>query len=364
MSEGKFWSYPMNENKLYSRDPFASFLIERLKLTPLKAFFLLLFITILLYALLSPREIFTTSAVLSWLWRLVLFPSLGGYYLWLYQLMPGLLADLDQKSTVDINPDDWALMSKTYQNFRWSYLAISISTLSVAFFITARLREQRWAESWLLELLKTFAVSFGSYMAVMTALILSINTWLIWKLLRPKTIHIEPLHSDGCGGLGVLTQYALKTAYVIATFGIIVGIIEHRFITRGMASELWVVHLTVPLYIGLSLVSFFGPLVTAHHKMLDAKRNLLDRISEQFQIDYQRLLKLNADSNTESLEKSINKIKQIDLIHERTRQFPVWPFNTQALRKYFLSLIAPLLPPVVGLLQQGIHLLLKQWGLI
>ncbi|MEM9161688.1 MAG: hypothetical protein AAGC54_01295, partial [Cyanobacteria bacterium P01_F01_bin.4] len=181
--------------------------------------------------------------------------------------MPRLLGDLDQKSIVNINPDDWDLMAKTYYQRRWSYLALGITALSVALFVIARLREQLWAASWLLELVKTFAVTFGTYMAAMTAIVLSINTWLIWKLLKPKDIHVEPLHADGCGGLGVLSQYALKTAYVITTFGIIVGMIEYRFIIRGLAIELWIVHLTIPLYLSLSLVSFFGPLITAHNKM-------------------------------------------------------------------------------------------------
>lgn len=202
------------------------------------------------------------------------------------------------------------------------------------------------------------------YMTTMTITILIVNAWLIHQILEPKELQVEPLHSDNCGGLRPLSDYSLKTAYLVTTFGVILSLVEYRLIIHGISDEFWFVHLSIPVYIILSLIAFFVPLLTAHSKMLNAKKSLLDQISRQFQSDYQTLIYSTLESDAELLGSTINKIKQLDEIYKRTNQFPVWSFDIQALRRYFLLLVTPLIPPLIALFQKLAELWFKQLGIL
>jgi hypothetical protein len=106
---------------------------------------------------------------------------------------------------------------------------------------------------------------------------------------------------------------------------------------------IWLVHFLVIIYLFLSFVIFFGPLLLVHKEMLEAKENLLKDISEQFQADYDNLNDLlKADSST--LSEQVEKFNQLDAIYSRTAKFPVWPFDIETLKKYCLSIAAPLIP--------------------
>lgn len=345
----------MQEKKFYRQDPVASFLIAQLRLTPLR-------ITLMISLVSTAYSIFDPpDSIVLWLWRALLNPSIAGYYLWASQSMSNLLLELEQKSSVDVTDNDWYLADRTYRNPFWKYFAMGFASFSGGLFL---LLYPYYGESisWL-ALLKTFGRMVGVYMIVITIAILIVNAWLLEKILEPKDLQIEPLHPDGCSGLRPLSQYSLKTAYLVATFGMILGLVEYRLILDGISDEFWFVHLSIPIYIVLSLTAFFVPLLTAHSKMLNAKNALLNTISRQFQKDYQSLIQLTRESDPELLSQQMKKVKQLDEIHQRTNQFAVWPFDMQSLRQYVLSLTAPLIPLIIALLQKSAELWLKRSGI-
>lgn len=345
--------------KFYRHDPAAHLLINWLKLNPLKIVLIMLFITAV-YSVINPPD-----STLFYVWRLLLYPSLAGYYLWASSSMFYLLTDLEQRSIINITEADWSLSLRIYRLSIWKYLSICLAIISGALFLFSRpnYRNSFLSLPWL-GLLKILGAMFGSYMAFMTTAILIINAWLIWAILRPKEIEVEPLHPDRCGGLKPLSRYSLKSAYLIATFGTIIGLIEYRLIIRGIIDEFWFIHLSIPIYIILSLAAFFVPLITAHLEMESTRNVLLKELSTQFQNDYKQLMVLALSSDTELLSKAKEKVKQLEEIYERTSKFPVWPFDIQSLRQYVLSLMAPLVPLLIAILQKLIEFWLKKWGVV
>jgi hypothetical protein len=316
---------------------------------------LIMLFIVAVYSTINPPD-FT----LFYVWRLLLYPSLAGYYLWASSSMFYLLMNLEQRSIVNITEADWSLALRIYRLSIWKYLSICLAIISGVLFLFSRPNYRNSFSSLpLLEILKTLGAVVGSYMAFITAAILIINAWLIWAILRPKEIEVEPLHPDRCGGLKPLSQYTLKSAYLIATFGTIIGLIEYRFVIRGIIDEFWLIHLSIPIYVILSLTAFFVPLITAHSEMESARNALLKKLSTQFQNDYKQLMVFALCSDDELLSKAKEKVKQLEEIYERTSKFPVWPFDVQSLRQYVLSLVAPLVPLLIAVLQKLIESWLK-----
>jgi len=346
----------MKQNKkIYRHDPLASFLLDKLRLNPIKVMLIISTVAATYCLLHSP------GSIVIWLWRVLFYPSIAGYYLWSSESMTYLLTALERKSVVMITEYDWNLVDKIYQNPLWKYLSISFASLSgILFLFMYSLYGETIA---LFSLLKTFGRMLGVYMTVMTIIVLIVNAWLIQRILESKELQIEPLHSDGCGGLGALSKYSLKTAYLVATFGVILGLVEYRLIIHGVSDELWFIHLSIPVYIILSLTAFFVPLLTAHSKMLSARNTLLDDISKQFQKDFNNLIQSTAETDTDLLSKRIEKVKQLNEIYERSKIFPIWPIDIQSLRRYTLSLTAPLIPPVIALSQKLVELWIKNSGI-
>jgi hypothetical protein len=152
-----------------------------------------------------------------------------------------------------------------------------------------------------------------------------------------------------------LKDYSLKTAYLAAVLGIMVGLIEYQFITQGVGRVYWFVHLIIPLHVALSMACFFGPLLAAHKSMKNAKEKILNEIAQQFQEDYLQI-HANQTKDAETFKKGTEKVKELRAFYTLTDEFPVWPFDVQTFRQYLLTVPTPLLPKLIGPL-------LKKWGI-
>ncbi|NJR65957.1 MAG: hypothetical protein HC772_12555 [Leptolyngbyaceae cyanobacterium CRU_2_3] len=204
------------------------------------------------------------------------------------------------------------------------------------------------------------------YIGSVLVLNLIANIWILHCIfeeeLKQKELKVNPLHPDRCGGLRSLSDYALKTAYLAAVLGIMVGFIEFQFITRGTGQIYWFVHLIIPLDILLSITCFFGPLLAAHRGMRRAKENLLDEIAKQFQTDYSKIHS-SLTGDAETLKKGAEKIKELRAFYDLTNEFPVWPFDVQTFRRFLLTVPAPFLPLLLGILKKLAGVFLKKWGI-
>ena len=343
--------------KISSQDSLANLLIFKLKLN----FYRMVLAMILVctfYGIITPA-----NSIDIWAWRLFLYPLISGFYLWVNEALEYLLVTLENESIVNISNADWKLSSKLYRSSAPKYSSICFAVATSVLFIISRPNYRfEFVFPSLLDLARVFGAFVGSYMASMTAILLVMNAYLVWEILRSKAIELEPLHPDQCGGLKPLSQYSLKTSYIVATYGMIIGLTEYRFIIRGVIDDFWVIHFSIPIYVILSLAAFFTPLLTAHSKLVAAKKDLLNQISAQFQKDHKELMLLVASSDQEGLEKKQEKINKLEEIYANVCRFPEWPFDATSLRKYFYSSVTPIIPIFLALIQKTIDFWLEKWG--
>lgn len=349
-------------------DPLVAFLRGRLGLTPLR-----FSLTITLLGALGASLISAVSGKLitqgdevgllqDWsalVWMLVFTPALTGYYLWAPEAIFTILERLRTSGAVEIGREDYQRIGLVYAGTgAYKYVALVVALLVSVPFYTERANLVGWASnSVLAKLGATLGFFVGCYMVVMLLLTLVINVLVLRALLGEKRFTVNPLHPDRCGGLRALSDYALRTAYLIAVFAFLMGSTAYRFVVLDVTGRYAVLILLVPLFGLLSALVFFLPLATAHRGMREAKDRLLAQIADQFQEDY-ALTQAALQADEQALKSRLEKVEQLQALYQLTQDFPVWPFDAGTVRRFVASILVPLLPPLLAI---AFQLFLQNW---
>ncbi len=96
--------------------------------------------------------------------------------------------------------------------------------------------------------------------------------------------------------------------------------------------------------------------------MSRAKEELLREIARQFHADYSQIHS-SLTGDAETLKKGAEKIKELRAFYSLTNEFPVWPFDVQTFRRFLLTVPAPFLPLLIGILRKLIEVFLRKWGI-
>ena len=362
----------MTTISIIKHDPLARLLRDRFSLNPVSLALLSALITLLTFlsvALLTNTLVSTQDQVgllndeSIWVWELLIKPVILGYYLWESEAVENLFVGLNKSRAASISDHEISSSIKLHQR-RWkTWISTVIAIIGIFTYIFSRKDLSSWGSSGIWPAMVSAAFgSISTYASSMLILGLILNVWIIQKTIKDKELNINPLHPDRCGGLRPLSQYSLKTAYLAAIFGIMIGFTEYRFITQSVDSKYWLLHLGIPIYLLISLLCFFGPLLAAHGQMKSAKEKMLDNIASQFQDDYARISK-NLCLKAEELKKEVEKIRELQSFYSLTDEFPVWPFDVQTIRRYVVAVLAPLLPPLIGFLQKIVGAAFNQIGI-
>jgi len=178
---------------------------------------------------------------------------------------------------------------------------------------------------------------------------LVINVLIISNVFKNRSIHLEPMHPDNSGGLGKLGDYSKIIAYLISSAGLVIGLTELRYFQGAFPKELWIIHISVPIYLVGATVSFFAPILLVHRKMKETKRRLLIEIQEKIAQEYYAS-KEKIVQQSENIDTDISRIKQLQTLYELMEKIPEWPFSSPALNGYLFSIISPLFSWVFGLI--------------
>lgn len=190
--------------------------------------------------------------------------------------------------------------------------------------------------------LSFYAMICGLFNVGMTIIVLR-------KLFENRDIEILPLHPDHCGGIGSISQYALKVGYAIGTIGLVLSGVTLFQLQHRTLVEAFPVLLGIIAYIVLAPVFFFWPLGTAHDAMQRAKDAELLSLAKEFDSVY-REVKVDLRGGEGRREHCVNELEQVKRLYQMVEQFPVWPFDTGSLRRFFAIVTAPLLPALVSIL--------------
>ena len=360
----------LNKRNVYCSDTLAYLIAERLHLSPITTgLFSIPFVTVLyLFTALVSNTLWSTLEQVGllqdwipWIATILINPVVLGYYLWSFQAINNVIQNLIESDIVEIDELEIEKIVTAIYFEKWRNILALVSAIgfSIFVFVTQTRLDKSWTGSGLLPnlsvTLATFIVVYAGSKLVLNQIS---NIQILHRILRRKQLNLNPLHPDRCGGLRPLSNYSIKTAYLVAILGAWVGIVGYQIITQGSRQDYWYVGLIVVLYVSISVACFFGPLLTAHRGMQKAKESLLHDISQQFLVDYLQI-RNNLKEDAETLKKRTEKIIELRAFYTITDEFPVWPFDIQTFRRYLLTIPTPLIAPLIGLLQKFYEVLLK-----
>lgn len=337
-------------------DPVAAFLFEKMRFTPFEFAIVWMSVAVILGVLAAfvSDSLFSTSTRVGlvadwvwWVWSFVFTPVIAGYYLWSSTAIESVIKGLSEAEILPIHEDDLKAVAGYFEKPWRKFLALFVMVaVGVLYYLTRDELSGFAASSMLARIETSILYSVLAYFLVMLIAKLVINYLAIRRIVLGKKLNINPLHPDRCGGLRVLSDYSIKVVYLNAVFGILVSITAYRIYTLGY---IWATVLVVAFYLLVATVSFFAPLSTAHEEMKNAKSDLLLKLGKQFWQDYLAAHESIGD-NSDTLKNELAKIKQLQELYDLTRGFPVWPFDTTTLQRFFITITSPLIPPIIGIL--------------
>jgi hypothetical protein len=359
-------SVPLVENY----DPLGKFLTRTLRLSPL-TFGLLLFVAdVLVDGWLGWRyDVFLTSSgtpgllqdYMALVTDFVFNPVICGLYLWVTKGTTRLFQQLHKSSVFKSNTAFINIVNESrsiFLNRKVFYVAIALSLLFALSQSAGYLGWLPWksvggvidlhpsmsyarAPFWFLTV---YAISYAAFNVGVTIIILR-------KTFRTQEIQLLPLHPDGCGGLGSMSQYSTKVALGIASIGLMLSAGTVLEIQQGTLLKAYPVMVGIVGYIVFAPLFFFWPLGTAHEAMQEAKDSEMLRLAQQFDRLYDKVKREVADQDND-YEKSIKKLEHLRKLYQIAQEFPVWPFDMRNLRRFFAVVTTPFIPAVISIVSE------------
>jgi len=167
------------------------------------------------------------------------------------------------------------------------------------------------------------------------------------KFCKEKGIvlNLQPINPDKCAGLYPLGALSFKLSQVLLAFGFfVVFIFTLALIQPQSMFWTWIMGgiYALIIYVPLASFFFFYPLSSAHNLMLNEKNRLLDQLSAQLGVLYTKLLYDLAQKGSNVDKDEIEKHLLIRQLYSEAEKMPLWPFDTETLLKFSMSVIFPL----------------------
>lgn len=191
-----------------------------------------------------------------------------------------------------------------------------------------------------------FLITLGAFRILL--IIYSLN--LFFKKFK---IFIKVLHPDGAGGLSPLGEFSIKLAYLIAALGIAtVSLnISNSYILNANYSGFQITPYAIFLlfvYLLSAPIIFFAPIGTARAVMLTAKQDFIIKIADQFDFEINKIMVRLSDKPDE-LKNAFEKTEQLQKIYNIARSFPVWPFNSENILRFFSVISSPIVLAIMSI---------------
>jgi hypothetical protein len=169
------------------------------------------------------------------------------------------------------------------------------------------------------------------------------------RVFRRHRIRVQALHPDRAGGLGAIGRFTANIGYSAGAIGLFLAII----LLQKLAGATGIYNLLrgaiFAVYLCMAPLGFYFPLWSAHASMRTVRERLLKDVSSEFDGVFSRLHALRPE-NADQAEPLLKRLRQLDEERELVNRFPVWPFDTASLRKFFGLALSPLIPIVTSLL--------------
>jgi hypothetical protein len=168
------------------------------------------------------------------------------------------------------------------------------------------------------------------------------------KIFAKQEAKVKPLHPDGAGGLALMGKFSANLGYAIGSLGLAlsVNIFQHLVNNNSILND-YILMISIIVYICLSPIIFFLPLWTGHSSMIAYRNRLLKETSTEFDKIFAQL-HAQRNKNSDKNEPLLKKINQLTEARNLIKQFPTWPFDANAIRKFLSLVFSPLILGLVS----------------
>ena len=232
----------------------------------------------------------------------------------------------------------------------WTPLAAVVTTITlVAFGVVGHLSGQ-WVEAQWVWNLMLGPITIVGVFAVCMIVARHLSTLVsLWRVFRSGPVRLRPFDPDRAGGLKPLGDYAISVGYVIATAGVALALLSIQSQLTGSLQSNYLVLTAWGVYVILAPLSFFATLGAAHGAMRKAKVQCLLLIAQQFDREYDLTVTTLQTPGT-NIGAQVERVRHLDALYELTNRFPIWPFDTVTLGRFFTIMAAPIAAVLVSLL--------------
>ena len=298
-----------------------------------------------------------------WALQLTSIPATILFLLWMPKGFSDVIQGLRRNQSLKFyDEDDQALsaflsrFNRTY--FHWAWIVISI--LAVAGFILGlSVPEQSQFQTWQTAGDFVFCYTILVWDSIFTLGMLAvirvfISIFYFNKLFQEFKLNVRIVHPDRAGGLSPLGDFSVKIGYVIGIYGFasVAATLSESYVTTTQFSSPMLSNALLPLlaiYLVLAPVVFFAPIGTARSAMRRAKQVFLLKISDQIEVEFQNIRDLDT-ADAEVISLSLEKLDQLQRVHEMAEKFPVWPFNLRNVIRFFSAISSPFVLGVVSII--------------
>ncbi|MDC7240853.1 MAG: hypothetical protein PQJ50_10880 [Spirochaetales bacterium] len=162
-----------------------------------------------------------------------------------------------------------------------------------------------------------------------------------------EDVKINPLHHDNCGGLSILGNISQKL-YIgtfLMGFVLVFGIYQNMILY-----DVSIFHFTniilMFVYMLLSTLIFFLPLIATHRPMQKKKDEILNYISRYYAYLNEENIKI-MNSRGYFDKQLMYNFKSINKIGRAVSKMSVFPFNIQNIVKFVTSMLLPILTMIL-----------------
>jgi hypothetical protein len=247
-------------------------------------------------------------------------------YVWICKAPFHVIQQLQEEATVDSDSNEFN-EAKALLNSRLPTVLAGAITLIMAFPLAYQMSVTPpiWFNANIYGIGLRLVAALPSIFAAFSALLrFTVNTGAFWRLFNTLVLH--PLHPDRVCGLRPFGRYAVKSTYPLIMGGVVAGYLEYWSFSHGEGSIAIFAHLGMILYLLITPIVFFVPLLVAHSAMLHAKEKLILPLSKQSYND-REIIWAALGGSPGSFKKGAEKLHELKNLYELTQSIPTWPVD-------------------------------------
>jgi hypothetical protein len=172
-------------------------------------------------------------------------------------------------------------------------------------------------------------------------LTLIFTNWLFSKF----TLHIKPLHPDGAGGLSVMAPLLWTSVGLMLWEAVL---LLASFLSRSL---FWLsfseMILLAAIYVTLTPALLIGWLIFPHRVMVRTRDELLQPLTDE----YQQALLQSLSSNEYDTRTLVSGTRHLSALKQRydllRDTFPTWPLEIHTLNRIGVTIVLPLILPII-----------------